>query len=268
MLSLYASRFPPFVADVLARGRRSARPFPDSFVSDLLAGGLLLAGGARVMVEFPEAPSTAADMEWSFVDPDAGSHFRLLLQWMTPGASVGPLCAAARALPATLPLCLYERAAEGAAADGFSLADGFLVEALEKEAPLSRPAGSAPLLFPLAALFAPQTFQCPSPAVLARATLIYPAFAARVGEETVIGLPVPPTPAEVRSRLVSLRGAHGATAAHPVPEVSRTLPADIRATLAGPRPPEAPVAGLARWRVTFIAGKPRETDSDFVRKKY
>ena len=85
MLCEFAHQFPLFVERFLDQGRALRRRFREETVTDLMMGGLITAGGGRLIVEFPDEPATGADMEWNFVDQRTSTFFRLMLQANTSG---------------------------------------------------------------------------------------------------------------------------------------------------------------------------------------
>lgn len=237
MLCYLAQQFPLFVADFLERGRLLRRRFREETVTDLLMGSLITAGGKRVIVEFPDEPITGADMEWNFVNLDDQTFFRILLQakqsygagriWTrhcyrellhTSGngskLQAVALCDTARAEKATYPLyILYHPASTCYTAQtggfsyvtGASLADGYEIERLVTGA-TSRALRTqnkslkkiAPLLFSLSELFCPLTILETGPQAFAPGIFMGPFFTAQVAGRTAVGVPIPPTPAEIR----------------------------------------------------------------------
>lgn len=241
MLCQLARTFPQFIENFLERGNPLRRRFREETVTDLLMGSLITAGGAGIIVEFPDEPKTGADMEWNFVDPDDGTFFRLLLQakqsygegdvWTrhaykellhTSGGSstlqAVTLCATARTSPATYPLyifyhpartCLMARDAGFSNVAGASLADGFKIERLVTASTTralrtrNKSVGRiAPLLFPLSDIFCPPTILPMGPMAFAPSGLSMPLYFGRVGRDAVIGRAIPPTPRQFRDRLV------------------------------------------------------------------
>src|SRR5271154_4895922 len=80
MLCLFAQHFPRAVASLLQRGEVLSRRFREETVTDLLMANLLAIGAGSIVVEFPDEPTTGADMEWNFINKDTKEHFQLLLQ--------------------------------------------------------------------------------------------------------------------------------------------------------------------------------------------
>ncbi|WP_433996363.1 DUF6615 family protein [Bradyrhizobium liaoningense] len=68
MLCLFAQHFPRSVAALLQRGQVLKRRFREETVTDLLMANLLQLGGGSIIVEFPDEPTTGADMEWNFIN--------------------------------------------------------------------------------------------------------------------------------------------------------------------------------------------------------
>ncbi len=203
----------------------------------------MTAGGAGIIVEFPDEPVTGADMEWNFVNRDDGTFFRILLQakqaygdgsvWTrhcykellhTSGSGTTPqavvLCDTARTGPATYPLyILYhsERTCALASGAGFpnvkgvSIADGYAIERLVTASTTrtlrtrNKSVGHiAPLLTPLSSLFCPSTILPVGPMAFAPGFIPFPLFVGRSGGRTMLGRAIPPTPQGVRDRVVAL----------------------------------------------------------------
>src|SRR6188508_509137 len=80
MLCHFAHEFPSVVGDFLERGRRLRRRFREESVTDLMMYSLVMLGGSRVIVEFPNETVTGADMEWNFINPDDDTHFCFMIQ--------------------------------------------------------------------------------------------------------------------------------------------------------------------------------------------
>jgi hypothetical protein len=68
MLCQFARQFPPLVADFLERGRQFKRRLREETVSDLMMVNLQNLGSNQIIVDFPDEPTTGADMEWNFVN--------------------------------------------------------------------------------------------------------------------------------------------------------------------------------------------------------
>ena len=80
MLCLFSQHFPTCVASLLERSKTLQRSFREETVTDILMASLVALGGGSVIVEFPDEPTTGADMEWNFVNPDDKTSFQILLQ--------------------------------------------------------------------------------------------------------------------------------------------------------------------------------------------
>ncbi len=246
MLCQFAQQFPPFVESFLERSRLLRRRFREETITDLLMGSLMIAGGRRIIVEFPDEPVTGADMEWNFANPDDGTFFRILLQakqsygagsvWTRhgykellhtvgggPKFQVSALCDTARGNAATYPLyifyhpkstCVAARAAGLRAVTGASLADGYIIERLVVSA-VTRTQRTrnknlktiSPLLFPLSRLFCPSTVRETGPMAFAPGRLLFPLMIGREGGRRIAGVPIPPPPIVVRNRIADIRKA-------------------------------------------------------------
>jgi hypothetical protein len=293
MLCQLARHFPPYVAHFLDSCRSLNRRFREETITDLLMANLVMAGQGRVIVEFPDEPSTGADMEWNFVNPDDGTFFRLLLQakrsYEKKGGwerhtyeqlmhTVGPggplqatiLCDAASTHPATYPLYIFyhpgltcdeARRAGSSTIAGVNLASGYAIERLitsattPKERGENRRLGTIhPLWFQLSALFCPPTLLPPMPV----------AFAGRMPFQTII----PPTPEIVQQRVLGIAnsGLQGSEPLRRVPPVSKEIPDEIQAVIRlreerGPLPSH----GLKFWRATFLSSSPRDMETELKR---
>lgn len=310
MLCYFAHQFPPFVANFLEVSRPLRRRFREETVTDLLMGSLVTAGVRRIIVEFPDEPVTGADMEWNFANPDDGTFFRILLQakqcygrgkfWTRHGyrellhtAGSGPklqavaLCDTARAEAATYPLYIFYHpestctAAERAgfpAVTGASLADGYIIERLAKCATTqtSRTRNKslktiAPLLFSLSDLFCPPTVLGTGPQAFATGRFALPLAIGRERGRTILGVPIPPTPAVIRDRIASslelMAGARerAATEMLSVPAVAKEIPFEVQSAIERARAGSLSERGLRRWRVTFVSASPREMDIELAR---
>jgi hypothetical protein len=244
MLCQLSYQFPPFVESFLERSRSLRRRFREETVTDLLMGSFIIAGGRRIIVEFPDEPVTGADMEWNFTNPDDGTFFRILLQakqcygegriWTrhgyrelfhTSGRSrklqAVSLGETARLEAATYPLYIFyhpestsmaARAAGFNAVNGACLVDGFVIERLAVEA-ATRTLRTrnkslktiAPPLFPLSVLLCPPTILETGPNAFVGAGFASLFAIGRESGRRVIGLPVPPTPEVIRQRIVVSR---------------------------------------------------------------
>lgn len=270
-------------------------------------GSLITAGGRQIIVEFPDEPVTGADMEWNFANPDDGTFFRILLQakqcygegkdWRrhcyrellhTAGSTARrqavALCDTARAEVATYPLyifyhpestCTAARASGATAVTGAGLADGYAIERLVTGATTralrtrnKSLKAIAPLLFPLSDLFCPPTVLELGPLAFAPDVSLIPMAIGREGGRTVLGVPVPPTPAAVRSRIAGRmetmrRGREPQAAEMPdMPVVANEIPTDVLNTIERAQAGRPSECDLDRWRVTFVSSSPREIDPD------
>lgn len=281
MLCEFADQFPIIVADFLQSGRSLRRGFREESVTDLIMGGLVSLGRGKIIVEFPNERVTGADMEWNFVNQRHRTFFRLRIQakqlsgygglWgrhcykgllYCPGKSnklqATLLCnSARRGQVATYPLYTFYHPARscmlaqrvGIEIEGINLADGYAIEQLAKSATNRRLrtrnkslSTIHPLLFSLSDLF------CPSSAAS-----------------------MPPTPGEVRERLVNSRlrlypdrqvivDHFGDLLADlpEVPPIAETIPDDVRAIMAraSSKSDDGEHSPLRRWRVTFVSDYP------------
>jgi hypothetical protein len=305
-----AHQFPPFVANFLERSRKLRRRFREETVTDLLMGSLIIAGGSRVIVEFPDEPVTGADMEWNFVNPDDGTFYRILLQakqcygdgkvWTRHGYrellhTVGSgttlqatvLCDTARAEAATLPLyifyhpestCTAARAAGSTAVMGVSLAGGYHIERLVIGATTqtlrtrNKSLGTiAPWLFPLSALFYPPTVLEMGPQAFASSLSMRPTVTGREGGRNIVGVPIPPRPADIRDRICACweemaELTEELVADLPsVPPIAEQIPEEVLAVIERARAGYPPGRGLRRWRVTFVSASPRDLAAELAR---
>lgn len=312
MLCYLAHQFPLFVANFLEHSRPLRRRFREETVTDLLMGSLITAGGRRIIVEFPDEPVTGADMEWNFANPDDGTFFRVLLQakqcygegkaWTrhyykellhTAGSGskrqAVALCDTARAEAATYPLYIFyhpESTCAAARASGFSsvtgacLADGYAIERLVTGS-TTRTLRTrnkslktiAPQLFPLSALFCPPTVLEAGPQAFAPGRFMFPMVMGREGARTVLGVPIPPTPAVIRDRIagslesMAKAGDTTAIATPNVPAVAEDIPLEVLSTIERARAGTSSERGLRRWRVTFVSASPREMDTELARSR-
>lgn len=240
------------------------RRFREETVTDILMGGLITAGGGRLVVEFPDEPITGADMEWNFVDRRTSTFFRLMLQakqaygdgsiWTrhcyrellhTSGSGgklqAEALCDAAR-LPrsSTYPLYIFYHAAGtcemarrsgNTSIAGVNIADGFVIERLVKAATTRTLRTSnkslrviAPKLAPLSALFCPAMIAPVPPFAFAPGAVSSPMYLSVSAGRRVLGVAMPPTPAGVRARVLDLRAAALLESADLAEQPGDTLP--------------------------------------------
>lgn len=249
-----------------------------------------MAGAGRVLVDFPDEHVTGADMEWNFANPDDGTFFRVLVQakqaygqgriWTRhnyrelfhiTGSSgtlqTKMLCDAARQSPATYPLyifyhpaqtCDLARASGIQQVEGVTLADGYQIERLVLAASTRRLrqrnkslGAVAPLLFPLTDLFCPTSVLPLRPWAYAQSAQAPPLYVAREHGRLVFGVAIPPSPKDVRQRLVERRATLDAVYENipQVPEISKTIPLEVLSSLADRQRQRS----LNHLRVTFVS---------------
>jgi hypothetical protein len=83
MLCEFANRFPRDLAILLERDRHLTRNFREETATDLLMMGLVSLHPFGVRVDFPNEPTTGADMDWIYAAPHevgSGSYLRLMIQ--------------------------------------------------------------------------------------------------------------------------------------------------------------------------------------------
>ena len=265
MLCQFARQFPPLVADFLERGRQFKRRLREETVTDLMMVNLQNLGSDQIIVDFPDEPTTGADMEWNFVNRSNHTFYRLLLQakcaygrdallsrhtykylsHRTAGKyQADILCEAAQntGYP-TYPLyifynpahtCLLARDVEGPMIEGVNLANGYSIRSFARMR-RRHIAGIRPYLHSLTRLFCP------------------PDDHARI-----------PRPADVRDYLtyrssVSFRLSEDILKALDAddhimipPEVGTAIPEDVQARIEGTSAPVERTL-LPRRRVTFIS---------------
>jgi hypothetical protein len=276
MLCQFAKQFPDFVADFLDRSRSLRRRFREESVTDLLMASLITIGGNRVYVEFPNEPVTGADMEWNFVNWDDGSFYRLRIQakklygtgrnWkrhsythllaLSPSKrlQVETLCDSARRVRA-YPLYIFYNAQDNCqmawnggllALRGINVADGYRIRALARRGKKNLHAVH-PLLQLLSLLFCPPHFGG-VPISPPRPVDIYERL-------QLVRFGPPPEPyfvdeAQVREDMSDDDDMPA------IPEVSNTIPQNIRAALDRRRStaPRRRPARLNHWRAIFISG--------------
>jgi Family of unknown function (DUF6615) len=300
-----AHKFPNVVEDFLERDRRLRRRFREETVTDVLMGCFISAGGQFITVEFPDEPVTGADMEWNFVNRDDGTFFRILLQakrcygdgkfWSrhcyrellhrpNPRANLQAqtLCDTARKGRATYPLyifynaahtCELARSAGAHAVTGVTLASGHTIEQLAKSANTrtlrtsNKSVGTiAPSFFSMADLFCPPSVLPTGPLAFApRHGMAFLASGLSAAGIPTIGVPMPPTPHMVRTRLAEAVAAltpilqePPAEAAPQVPEITNEMPDEVAKAL-GDYSPRKP-SPLKHWRVTFVSANPPDDD--------
>ncbi|MFA6968861.1 DUF6615 family protein [Bosea sp. (in: a-proteobacteria)] len=83
MLCRFSRRFPNYLAAILDKGEGLKRNFREETGTDLLTAGLLGLSTFGIYVDYPDEPTTGADMEWVFISPKdvgGGRYLRLLIQ--------------------------------------------------------------------------------------------------------------------------------------------------------------------------------------------
>jgi hypothetical protein len=68
MLCQFARQFLQLVANFLERGRQFKRRLREETITDLMMVHLQNLGSDQIIVDFPDEPTTGADMEWNFVN--------------------------------------------------------------------------------------------------------------------------------------------------------------------------------------------------------
>lgn len=200
----------------------------------------------------------------------------------TPKLQVKTLCDTARkAVAPTYPLhifynpqqtCALARAAGGAHVIGVTLADSYLIEHLA-DATTSNPrlrtrnrslGVISPYFFPLTKLFCPPSILPRSPFAFSPRVPWGPFYLGSSRGRMTLGVPIPPTPSEVRGRLVEMRSLVNELAKEeigqnipPVPNVANVIPDEVQAVIGGDTN-AVPSEGLKRWKVTFVASSPPE----------
>jgi hypothetical protein len=265
MLCEFARQFPPLVAEFLERGRQFNHRLREETVTDLMMVNLQNLGSDQIIVDFPDEPTTGADMEWNFVNRSNHTFYRLLLQakcaygndallsrhtykylsHRTAGRyQADIICEAARnAGYPTYPLyifynpahtCVAARDVVGPMIEGVNLADGYSIRSFATMGRRHIP-GIRPYMHSLTRLFC------------------LPDDHARI-----------PRPADVRDYLMHrasvsfglpediLKALDADDHIMIPPEVGTAIPEDVQARIEGTA---TPVEGtlLRRWRVTFIS---------------
>ena len=268
MLCQFAHQFPPLVADFLERGRQFKRRVREETVTDLMMVNLQALGSGEIIVDFPDEPTTGADMEWNFVNRCNRTFYRFLLQakcaygddanisrhtykylsYRTDGRFQAEiLCDTAQyASDPTYPLyifynpectCAAARDTLGASIEGVNLADGYSVRSLATSRSRKIPQ-IRHHLHSLRTLFCTPDNHIPTPtdvlAWLMRASR-YSGF-----------------PKDVRDTLVE-----DGFVVKP-PEVSTSIPADILGRIGAERAAPTPPPPLRRRRVVFVSDRPEE----------
>ena len=245
MLCLFAQHFPRSVATLLQRGQTLKRRFREETVTDLLMANLLALGGGSILVDFPDEPTTGADMEWNFINRDTREHFQILLQakrvyeadpdWRLHRykelfyrsgplgiLQVDTLCRTARTRSnATYPgYIFYNLASTCRSAHtqgainllGVNLSDASAVQMLaasstsKKLEKLNSAVGALyPFFFSLADIFCPSNVQPLGPMALAASRFSIPMILSLGRGRPILGRSLPPRPDQVRERLVEQR---------------------------------------------------------------
>jgi len=202
MLCVFAHTFPEFVAAFLDRGAALRRRFREETITDMLMSALVPAKPFGIYVDYPDEPTTGADMQWDFVSRGNWHHFRLLIQakllypkgaaWsdhsyvqlfhaVTGTYQAKILADAARAMAGCFPLyafynpgtsCRLASASGTHSLCGINLANGYLMERLvvgaraRRRIALTKKVGTLhPTFGRLADLFCHESpALCPSPA--------------------------------------------------------------------------------------------------------
>ncbi len=242
MLCMFAQHFPGAVAKILQRGEGLKRKFREETITDLLMANLVTLGGTLVRVEYPDEPTTGADMEWNFINRDNNEFFQILLQakrltesnrgwdknwykelFYRPKTSgilqVDTLCQTAKNRASYPCYILYNyaeacRLAHHAGALNFlgiNLVEAHLIQRLataSSTAKLAKRNSSVgtlyPLLFPLTDIFCPSNLRPLGLMAFAGRYTIPTALSFGPGGPT-FGVPLPPRPDQVRNRLLDIR---------------------------------------------------------------
>jgi hypothetical protein len=206
---------------------------------------LLTIGGGSIVVEFPDEPTTGADMEWNFINRDTKENFQILLQakriseagqsWHMhrykelfyrsgpqKTLQVETLCKTARARSqSTYPAYIFYNLAEtcrsahelGATKlEGINLCDAHTVEWLATTSRSKRlerlncAVGTLyPFLFSLTDIFCPSNVQPLPPMAFSPPRFSIPMIFTLANGRPSLGRPLPPRPDQVRARLVEQR---------------------------------------------------------------
>jgi len=266
MLCHFARFFPGFVADFLESGLSLKRKFREETITDIMMANLKALGGNSVIVEFPNEPSTGADMEWFFVDTSDSTWFRLLIQakritcrgpnWqnhsyrdlfhISGGAlQAETLANTASADTATFPLyafyhprttCELANEVDVDWVEGVNLADGYFVASLAKAAiskklkTQNKRLGTLhQVFFALAELFCPPHIVELGPMALGPSNIErFLTFTFQSGRPT-LGMQMPPSPGDIRRRIQGQRENMGDEARDlpPVPPLGEGIPDDV-----------------------------------------
>jgi hypothetical protein len=259
MLCEFSQHFPDSVAHLLERARFLRRKFREETVTDLLMASLVTIGGGSIIVEFPDEPSTGADMEWTFVNRDNSTSFQLLLQakklhdsasdWRDheyrelfyrtgfgKTLQVEVLCNAANSRGVgTYPYyvfynpfnsCELARTAGIASVLGVNICDGYLIRVLaqsKRNRTIQRSLGTLhPFLHPLSSVLCPTNIRPLGIMAFSRQSI--PLIASFEGGKATVGRPFPPRPDQIRATLVELQNRTAEAAEkvgieHSLPEI-------------------------------------------------
>jgi hypothetical protein len=274
------------------------RRFREETITDLMMGGLLGMGTGVIIVEFPDEPTTGADMQWDFVGRAAGTFFRVFVQakqlygsgeqWTRHSykellrksggvLQAKTLCNMARSNSFTYPLyifynpehsCLLANAKRPDNLLGVNLADGFRIEALvlsatDRKSRIRNLSLKAiqPHLYSLADLFCPPSFMSVPPMAFARSSGLGPFFNLPRGASHILGVSQPPRPEDICERLLRARRVidDDANQVWNPPSVSHEIPADVLQRIGMRSSGEkGSTHGLDKWRVTFISNSETE----------
>lgn len=278
MLCLFAQHFPRSVASFLQRGQHLKRRFREETVTDLLMANLLALGGGSIVVDFPDEPTTGADMEWNFINRDTREHFQILLQakrlyvdgpnWSThrykelfyrsgplKTLQVETLCTTASTRTnATYPAYIFYNLADTCRSAnevgatnllGVNLSDAFAVQTLARWSTtkrLEKQNSTIPILYPfffsLADIFCPSSTRPLGPLALANSRFSIPMVLSFGPGAPTLGRPLPPRPDQVRDRIVEQQKR--------ISESLRSIGAFVSH------------AKIDFWRATFISMNPTD----------
>ncbi len=303
MLCNFSHEFPGYVARFMDVSRGMRRRFREETITDMMMAGLAAAGVGRVIVDFPNEIETGADMEWNFVDQTNNRYFRVFIQakriygegqiWSrlnykelfhktgsVNGYQAIDLAKAAANEPHTYPYYTFynsqkacDLAAKGnargsAKINGVMLADGHLVArrvqdgvASNSERKVRSLATLAPIMQPLTCLFCPSTLWRVGPLAFSPGRLIYFAMGGALGRG--VGIPLPPTPHQIRDRIAAHREADDTLLElPPVPHVGETIPDYVQDIIGrrGRYSAEGEAASPSRRRIVFLSRSEFEED--------
>ena len=149
---------------------------------------------------------------------------------------------------------------------GVNLVDCYLIERLVKAANTRTLRTSnnslgmiSPHIFALSEIFCPPTVLPMGPLAFVPGGAPVPLYPVVSGGRRIMGVAIPPSPAEVRNRLADRfhrrAGIHDVPS---VPEVSETIPDDVMALLSrvGEKGTHDETLSVNRWRITFVSASP------------